>query len=98
MHCKYFLALCSLPFYFLVYFKKQALNFMKTHFISISFMLPAFCVLKKIFAYPNIIKTFFLCFFSRSFMVLASTMRPMIKLNFCGWCKLRVNVHFPPYG
>lgn len=86
----------QLAFLFLSIFQKASSKFHENLFYQYFLYASCFLCLKKNLCISQHHKDFL--FFSRSFMVLASTMRPMIKLNFCGWCKLRVNVHFPPYG
>ena len=83
MYCKYFLLVCGCLSTFLILYSEEQefLILMKYNLFMFLLWLVPF-VSQEIFAYPKVIKIFpVLEAFSRSFIVLAFTFRPLIHLS-----------------
>ena len=98
MICKYFFPFHRLPFYFVdCFFAAQKLfSLMEFHLFIFAFVACALGVSSKTLPRP-VLRSFFFRFSFRSFMISNFKLQSLFQINFCEWCKLRVQFHFFAY-
>ena len=96
--CKYFFPFHRLPFYFVDCFFAAQKLFSLMEFPFVYF---CFCCLCLRCQLQNIAKTsvkeLFFRFSFRSFTISNFKLQSLFQINFCEWCKLRVQFHFFAY-